>query len=63
MAFSCNADSFFFFDTLFTICPWWVGPTVRSRIEALLAEDAKKRLKRWFSSCTTRRVTDELGWE
>jgi hypothetical protein len=44
----CDGNSFFFFDTLFTICPWWDGPTVRSRIEVLLAEDAKKRSKQWF---------------
>lgn len=44
----CDGDSFFFSGTLFTICPWWDGPTVRSNINALLAEDAKKRLKRWI---------------
>ena len=44
----CDGDSFVFSDTLFTVCPWWDGPTVRGAIEALLAADAKKRPRRWI---------------
>jgi Icc-related predicted phosphoesterase len=43
-----DGDSFVHADTLFTMCPWWDGPTVRSRIDTLLAENAKKRLQRWI---------------
>jgi hypothetical protein len=61
----CDGNSFFFFDTLFTICPWWDGPTVRSRIEVLLGGGRQEEVEAVVlgSSCTTRRVADELGRE
>jgi Icc-related predicted phosphoesterase len=34
-------------DTHFTVCPWWDGPLVKTRIESQLHEAAHKRLKRW----------------
>jgi Icc-related predicted phosphoesterase len=34
-------------DTLFTICPWWDGPTGRSVVEKQLAADAMRRPARW----------------
>ena len=47
-AYPATATRSFFSDTLFTICPWWDGPTVRGTIETLLAADAKKRPRRWI---------------
>jgi len=38
----CDGDRYLFANSLFTICSWWDGPTVRNRIDSLPAEDAKK---------------------
>lgn len=43
-----DGDSFVRGDTLFTICPWWDGPTVRARIGAQLAEASLRRPARWI---------------
>src|SRR5215831_16805286 len=43
----CDGDSLTIADTLFSICPWWDGPTVKQRIDEQLAEAAKTGAKRW----------------
>jgi Icc-related predicted phosphoesterase len=43
----CDGDSLTIADTLFTICPWWDGPTVKQRIDEQLAEAAKISAQRW----------------
>ena len=35
-------------DTLFTVCPWWDGPLVKSRLESQLREAAAQRLQQWI---------------
>lgn len=41
-------QSVFIDDTLFTICPWWEGPTTRQRVEDQIAADALKEKRRWY---------------
>ncbi len=43
-----DGDSLLVADTLFTVCPWWDGPTGRAAVEAQLAADAARRPKRWL---------------
>lgn len=43
-----DGESLLLDDTLITICPWWDGQIVREAIGRQLAEDAKRRAKRWI---------------
>jgi Icc-related predicted phosphoesterase len=43
-----DGESLLIGDTLFTICAWWDGPVSQASIATQLAEDAKKRPKRWI---------------
>jgi len=43
-----DGDSFVLEDTLFSVCPWWDGPTVREAIGRQLAADAERRPARWI---------------
>lgn len=43
-----DGDSVVLGDTLFTICPWWDGPSVRAAIDRHLAKDAVTRPERWI---------------
>jgi hypothetical protein len=54
----CDGDSLGCAGTLFTMCPWWDGPAVRRRIEAPLAEHAKKRLLKYPSQA---RIDGRIG--
>lgn len=42
-----DGDSLVLGDTLFTVCPWWDGPSTRSQVEALLDAAAARRPARW----------------
>jgi len=45
---AADGDSFEVEDVLFTICPWWDGPSTRAAVAAQLARDLSKRQgKRW----------------
>ena len=43
-----DGDSVVIDDTLFTICPWWDGPSTRDEVGAQLARDAGRDKKRWI---------------
>ena len=43
-----DGNSFVIDDTLFTICPWWDGPSVRDAVGRQLARDAQKPKGRWI---------------
>jgi Icc-related predicted phosphoesterase len=45
---ACDGDSLVISDTLFTVCPWWDGPRVKSRLEGQLGEAAAQRLRQWI---------------
>jgi Icc-related predicted phosphoesterase len=45
---ACDGDSLVISDTLFTVCPWWDGPLVKSRLESQLGESAAQRLEQWI---------------
>ena len=45
---ACDGDSLTIGDTLFTVCPWWDGPLVKSRLESQLRDAAAERLQRWI---------------
>jgi Icc-related predicted phosphoesterase len=45
---ACDGDSLVISDTLFTVCPWWDGPLVKSRLESQLGEAAAQRLRQWI---------------
>ena len=45
---ACDGDSLVISDTLFTVCPWWDGPLVKSRIESQLRDAAAQRLQQWI---------------
>ena len=51
---ACDGDDLTIGDVHFTVCPWWDGPLVKSRIEAQLRDAAAKRAQRWIG-CITRR--------
>lgn len=38
-----DGDGIIIGDFLFTICPWWDGPSVREKLEAHLAADSQRR--------------------
>ena len=42
-----DGDTFEIGDMLFTICPWWDGPSTRAAVAELLARDAEKRKGKW----------------
>jgi Icc-related predicted phosphoesterase len=45
---AADGDSFEMEDVLFTICPWWDGPSTRQAVGEQLARDASKREgKKW----------------
>lgn len=44
---ACDGDSLTVGDVRFTVCPWWDGPLVKSRIEAQLRDAARERAERW----------------
>jgi Icc-related predicted phosphoesterase len=48
MGIASDGDSIMLDDTLITICPWWDGPHAKLQVETQLAQDAKKRGKKWF---------------
>lgn len=35
-------------DTLFTVCPWWDGPSGRAEVERRLQADTQRRAARWM---------------
>jgi len=43
-----DGDSFMFGDTLFTVCPWWDGPSTRQAVHEQFARDAEKPRKTWI---------------
>jgi Icc-related predicted phosphoesterase len=43
-----DGDSPTFRDTLFTICPWWDGPSTRREVYQQLARDASQQSKKWI---------------
>ena len=43
-----DGDSLYVGETLFTVCPWWDGPTTRDDVQAQLARDAAKPKKSWI---------------
>lgn len=43
-----DGDSIQFRDHLFSVCPWWDGPSGRAELEAQLAADALKKKRRWI---------------
>ena len=43
-----DGDSIEIGETLFTICPWWEGPTTRATVAGQLAADAMKPKKQWI---------------
>lgn len=43
-----DGDSFVLDDTLFTVCPWWDGPSTRDEVDGQLARDAARRQGRWI---------------
>ena len=46
---ACDGDGIIIGDNLFTICPWWDGPSVREKLELQLAADARRRAGlRWI---------------
>ena len=45
---ACDGDSLTIGGTRFTVCPWWDGPLVKSRIETQLRDAALKRTERWI---------------
>jgi Icc-related predicted phosphoesterase len=45
---ACDGDSLTIGDTFFTVCPWWDGPLVKSRLEAQLGDAAAEKLQRWI---------------
>ena len=45
---ACDGDSLMISDTLFTVCPWWDGPLVKSRLETQLRDAAAQRLQQWI---------------
>jgi len=45
---ACDGDSLTIGDIGFTVCPWWDGPLVKSRIEAQLRTAAAARAPRWI---------------
>ena len=60
---ACDGDSLTIGDTLFTVCPWWDGPLVKSRIEAQLRDAAAERRATLDlgASCAAGEFADELG--
>ena len=42
-----DGDSLRIGDTLFTVCPWWDGPSAQARVEAMLERAAGQRDGRW----------------
>lgn len=43
-----DGDTFELHGTLFTVCPWWDGPSTRQAVDAQLARDAARRgAQRW----------------
>ena len=45
---ACDGDSLTISNTLFTVCPWWDGPLVKSRLETQLRDAAAQRLQQWI---------------
>jgi Icc-related predicted phosphoesterase len=45
---ACDGDDLTIGGTHFTVCPWWDGPLVKSRIEAQLRDAAAERAQRWI---------------
>jgi Icc-related predicted phosphoesterase len=45
---ACDGDSLTIGGTRFTVCPWWDGPLVKSRIETQLRDAARERTERWI---------------
>jgi Icc-related predicted phosphoesterase len=45
---ACDGDSLAIGDTLFTVCPWWDGPTIKQSLEDQLQEASAKRMKQWI---------------
>ncbi len=43
LRFASDGDGIIIDDNLFTICPWWDGPSVREKLELQLAADAQRR--------------------
>jgi len=43
---ACDGDSLTIGDSLFTVCPWWMDPLVKARIDNQLREAAAVRPKR-----------------
>lgn len=48
-ALAVDGDTVAVGDTLFTVCPWWDGPSSRAGVEQMLAEAAQQRAgRRWI---------------
>src|SRR5205823_9891521 len=45
---ACDGDNLTIGDVRFTVCPWWDGPLVKSRIEAQLRDAALEPAQRWI---------------
>ncbi|MCP5363628.1 MAG: metallophosphoesterase family protein [Hyphomicrobiales bacterium] len=43
-----DGDSLEVGDTLFTICPWWDGPSTRDEVGEQLARDARREKQKWI---------------
>ena len=44
---ACDGDSLTIGDTLFTVCPWWDGPTVKQGLEQQLRQASMQRPSHW----------------
>jgi Icc-related predicted phosphoesterase len=45
---ACDGDNLAIGDTLFSVCPWWDGPSVKQRIVEQLSAAAATRPRRWI---------------
>lgn len=43
-----DGDTFTLNGVLFTVCPWWDGPSTRDEVDRLLLKDASQRTGRWI---------------
>ena len=46
-ALAVDGDTVGVADTLFTVCPWWDGPSARAGVEDMLERAAERRTGRW----------------
>jgi len=59
---ACDGDSLTVGDVRFTVCPWWDGPLVKSRIEAQLRDAALERAQRWIWVHHAPRAKSPTSW-